>query len=122
MKETKKPARQPAGARPIHAHTSQLLQLLAAGEIAVEFWRAESIVVEAKAAYVRKIHEFESKFCNVKAELGSDHPDRLQLNKFTANKFEAYNAAKKRTSSIKRKLKLACQKAARLAAIEGGAA
>lgn len=111
MKSIQNAAGQPAGAGTLHAATLQITALIAAGEVAVELFRAEQIIKVAKARYHAKIDQFEAKHGRVDSRIDPRKPEHAKVIKYTKAEFEAYLDAKRKACNVRRRLENASRKA-----------
>lgn len=95
---------------------AHLMAIMAAGDLAVELWRAEAARNMAKEAYIARVRKFEGQFGDVPHNAPADDPDRLAMNQFTRARYESFVEARRKVYSLRRRLKLACEKAARASA------
>ena len=121
MKTIQNAAGQPAGAGTLHAATLQLAALIAVGQLAVDLCRVERAAAELREIYLLKLREYENKFGPVEGRLNPTNPAHVGIIEYTHDRRAAYRAARAKTYSIKRRMRLACLKISRGAAIGGGA-
>lgn len=95
---------------------AHLLAIMAAGDLAVELWRAEGACAMAKDAYIARVRKFESQFGDVPHNAPADDPDRMAMNQFTRARYESFTDARKKVYSLRSRLRRACEKAARASA------
>lgn len=96
--------------------TEHIVALLRAGGLAVDLWRAEAAAMLAKDAYIARIRQFESRHGDVDGRLSPVNPAHTKLIAYTAAKREALQAARRKLYATRRRLRVECQKVARLAA------
>lgn len=98
--------------------TTHLIALLSAGELAVELWRAEAAAADAKDRYVRRIERYEQQHGDLDGRLNPEKPEHAGAIAFSAAAYAAHQAARRKVYSLRRRLRAASCKAARLAANE----
>lgn len=103
-------------------NTAHIITLISAGQLAVDLWRAEFAAAEAKAAYYRRIDLYESKHGALEKRIDPREPAHAKAIAFTKDRYDAHEASKRKLYNIRRRLRNACQKAARLAAESTGGA
>jgi hypothetical protein len=91
---------------------TKLISLIAAGELAVELFRAEQAAKVAKACYHRKIDQFEEVHGRADSRIDPSKPEHAKLIKFTKVSFDVYLAAKRKAYNVRRRLENASRKAA----------
>lgn len=121
MKNHQNAAGHPAGAGTAHASTLQITALIAAGQLAVDLCRAERCATELREIYVRKIREYEGCFGCIEGSLDPATAAHAAIIEFTADRRAAYLSSKSKAHNIKRRMRAACLKISRAAAVEGGA-
>lgn len=94
------------------ASVTKLISLIAAGELAVDLFRAEQAAKVAKACYHRKIDEFEAVHGRADSRIDPNKPEHAKVIKFTKVSFDAYQAAKRKAYNMRRRLENASRKAA----------
>lgn len=119
MKTIQNAAGQPAGAGNLYAATSQITALITAGQLAVDLCRAERSATELREIYLLKLREYESRFGPVEGRLNPTNPAHVGIIEYTHDRRAAYRAAKAKTYSLKRRMRAACLKISRGAAIGG---
>lgn len=97
----------------------KLIALIAAGEVAVELFRAEQITKVAKARYHDKIDQFEAKHGRADSRIDPNKPEHAKVIRYTSAEFEAYLDAKRKAGNVRRRLETASRKA--LSQISAGA-
>lgn len=90
---------------------AKIIALIAAGEVAVELFRAEQAAKVAKASYHRKIDQFEEVHGRADSRIDPNKPEHARLIKFTKASFDAYLAAKRKAYNARRRLENASRKA-----------
>jgi hypothetical protein len=111
-------AGQPAGAGSMHASTSTLVALVTAGSLAMDLWRAEVAVTNARDAYHGDIRDFEAKFGSINIRIDPNNPTHRAIIEYTADRRAALVAARRKAQAVRRRLRAACEKSARQAATE----
>ncbi|MRW85383.1 hypothetical protein GJ698_14955 [Pseudoduganella sp. FT26W] len=96
--------------------TAHVIALLSAGELAVELWRAETAAADAKHRYVRKIERYEQQHGDLVGRLSPAKPEHAGAIAFSAAAYASHQAARRKVYSLRRRLRAASCKAARLAA------
>lgn len=97
-------------------NSTLLIALLTAGEVAVELWRAETAAADAKHRYIRKIERYEQQHGDLDGRLNPAKPEHAGAIAFSAAAFEAHQVARRKVYALRRRLRVASCKAARLAA------
>lgn len=97
-------------------NTGHMTALLAAGELAVELWRAETAAADAKHRYIRKIERYEQQHGDLDGRLNPEKPEHAGAIAFSAAAYAAHQAARRKVYNLRRRLRAASCKAARLAA------
>ena len=114
MKTTTKPAAPRA-----LPSTQYLAALLSLGALALDLWRAELAVKNARAAYLQKIESGIRLHGEIEGRLNPDNPAHAKVIKHSAEKYGRYQAARRTAYNIKRRMDTASRNAARHAAIYG---
>lgn len=89
----------------------KLTALIAAGEVAVELFRAEQITKVAKARYHDKIDQFEAKHGRAASRIDPRKPEHAKVIKYTKAEYAAYLDAKRQAGNVRRRLETASRKA-----------
>lgn len=101
--------------------TNQIAQLVAVGQLAMDLWRAEDAVANARHAYHVSIEKYEAKFGRLDKLVQKSDPAHAAVREFTAPKYKALQHAKRRVYALKCRMKKACEKMARISAERGTA-
>lgn len=96
--------------------TEQLAQLATVGNIAMELWRAQETVTNAKHAYHLSIQAYEAEFGRLERGLRKYDPEHEAAREYTAPKYQALQKAKRRAYQVRNRLHGACAKMARISA------
>lgn len=113
MRRKRNAAANLASAGPLHAQIPQLLALLSAGALALDFWRAEQAAAELHGIYVRKIREYEGEHGSIKGALNPRNHEHIAIIAYTMDEKQALATARRKVYSARRRLRAACAKAAR---------
>lgn len=106
-------AANPAGAGPLHAQTSHLMALVAAGALALELWRAEQAATELHDIYVRKLRLYEAMHGSIKGALNPRNHEHVAIVSYTMDEKSSLTAARRKVYAVRRRLRTACAKVAR---------
>jgi hypothetical protein len=90
------------------AQLDQVVVLIRAGELAMEFYRAQDSASQAREEYYARIKEYEEIFNDGERI----HPMSDEVRKYTEEEFLTFESAKKKAYRAKRKLLQACAKMA----------
>ena len=102
-----------AGAGPLHAQTSHLVALVSAGALALELWRAEQAATELHDIYLRKIREYEGRYGAIDGRINPRDPKYVGIISYTMDERRALTSARRKVYAARRRLRVACAKAAR---------
>jgi len=119
MKSYQNAAAYPAGAGPLHAQIPKLLAMVNVGALALDLWRAEQAVAELHGIYVRKIREYEGQHGAIAGALSPRNHQHIAVIAYTMDEKQALASARRKVYSARRRLRVACAKAARAEATEG---
>lgn len=97
-------------------NSTHLIALLSAVELAVKLWRAEAAAADAKHRYVRKIARYEQLHGDLEGRLNPKNPEHAGAIDFSAAAFESHQVARRKVYALRRRLRAASCKAARLTA------
>lgn len=92
-------------------NAARIIALIAAGQLAVDSYKADRMAKVMYGEYTDKIHEYEERWGYLEQKIDRFAPDHEHVRQFTQQAFDAHRAAKRAAYNLKRRLENACRKA-----------
>lgn len=93
-----------------NAQINQVVALLQIGELAMEMFRADASLKQARDEYYGEVKKFETRFAGGRrVRVDENDPMYTRRRLYTREEFEDFEAAKKKAYRARRKLLKACE-------------
>jgi hypothetical protein len=96
--------------------TTQLVQLVVIGELAMDQWRAQDAATNAEGRYHQAIQAYETQHGRLTKLLQKSDPAHDAARAFTAPQYKLLKQARRRVYALKVRMAKACAKMARISA------
>lgn len=96
--------------------SKQITQMMKVSDVAMDLWRANEAVANAKHAYHVSIAQYEASHGPLNRSVRADLPEHAAVRGYTAPKYLALQRTKRRAYSLKVRLAKECAALARLTA------